>query len=549
MTRGFIQTHRFTRREILAGLLGLPAALQACRSGEALPLPEGEIVGASDAFGHRLRDRLHIEVPQGGWEQTKVVIVGGGVAGLAAARQLLRAGFEDFRLLELERAPGGTSRSGSSPVVAYPWGAHYLPAPMKENTALIALLDEMGVTEGRTAEGDPLIAEQYLCRDPEERVYYKGRWYEGLYLRAGASPDDLAQFDAFNKEVARWVGWRDRRGRRAFTIPIAHCSDDAEVTALDRQTMREWMDARGFTSERLRWYVDYACRDDYGLKLEQTSAWAGLFYFASRVTKPGSEAEPLMSWPEGNGRLVAHLYQKSQSKIRLGYAAAEIIPSEADGKPGVDVIAISQDAQTAIGIHAARVIFAAPHFLTRYVIRDWRDAPPVHIADFQYGAWWVANLFLKDRPVENSFALAWDNVLYESKSLGYVVATHQRGLDRGPTVFTYYYPMCDDDDSRQSREKLLGMEWREFADVALTDLSRPHRDIRALVERLDVMRWGHAMISPRPNFMWSAARREAARPYRNIHFAHTDLSGVALFEEAFYHGTRAADEVLAVTRG
>jgi glycine/D-amino acid oxidase-like deaminating enzyme len=544
MIRSSAIGYQFTRREILASMLGLPVALAACRSNEAPRLPDGEIVGASDAFGHRLRDRLHIEIPQDRWEQTKVVIVGGGVAGLAAARQLLKAGFEDFRMLELERAPGGTARSGTSPVIAYPWGAHYLPAPMKENTALIALLAEMGIIEGRDADGEPVIAEQFLCGDPEERVYYKGRWYEGLYLRAGASSDDLAQLDAFNKEVARWVGWRDGRGRRAFTIPIADCSDDAEVTALDKLTMREWLDARGFTSPRLRWLVDYSCRDDYGLTLEQTSAWAGLFYFASRVRKPGGEAEPLMSWPEGNGRLVAHLYQASQSKIRLGFAAAEIIPTEASGKSGVDVIAVSQDGQTAIGIHAERVIFAAPHFLTRYVIRDWRDQPPPHVAEFHYGAWWVANLFLKDRPVENSFALAWDNVLVESKSLGYVVATHQKGLDRGPTVFTYYYPMCDDDDPREAREKLLGMEWRDFADVALTDLSRPHKDIRTLVERLDVMRWGHAMISPRPNFVWSAARRDAARLYRNIHFAHTDLSGVALFEEAFYHGMRAADEVL-----
>lgn len=528
-------------------MLGLPAALAACRGDSAPRLPEGEIVGASDGFGHRLRDKLQIELPPERWEKAGVVIVGGGVAGLAAARQLLKAGFEDFVMLELERAPGGTARSGSSPVIAYPWGAHYLPAPMKENAALVELLDEMGVIEGRTADGEPIIAEQFLCRDPEERVYYKGRWYEGLYLRAGASADDLAQLDAFNQEVARWVGWRDVRGRRAFTIPVANCSDDADVTALDQLTMREWMDARGFTSERLRWLVDYSCRDDYGLRLDQTSAWAGMFYFASRVRKPGGESEPLMSWPEGNGRLVAHLYQRSQSKIRLGWAAAEIVPTETNGKRGVDVIAIGQDGQTATGIHAERVIFAAPHFVSRYVIRDWRAAPPAHVGEFHYGAWWVANLFLKERPVENSFALAWDNVLVESPSLGYVVATHQKGLDRGPTVFTYYYPMCDD-DARVARERLLDMQWRDFADTALTDLSRPHKDIRALVERLDVMRWGHAMISPRPNFVWGAARREAARPYRNIHFAHTDLSGVALFEEAFYHGTRAADEVLAETR-
>jgi len=62
---------------------------------------------------------------------------------------------------------------------------------------------------------------------------------------------------------------------------------------------------------------------------------------------------------------------------------------------------------------------------------------------------------------------------------------------------------------------------------------------------LDVMRWGHAMVRPRPGFVWGGARRSAARPYRGIHFGNSDLSGVGLFEEAFYHGVRAAEEVLA----
>jgi protoporphyrinogen oxidase len=541
--------HNFTRREVLAAFLGLPAALAACRSGQALPpLPEGEIVGASDVVGHRIRDGLRVTPSRDKWERVGVVIVGGGVAGLSAAWRLHKSGFEDFVLLELEQAPGGTARSGSSPLVSYPWGAHYLPAPMKENTSLISLLDEMGITEGRDADGQPVIAEQFLCRDPEERVFYRGRWYEGLYLRAGASEADLAQFDAFNLEVSRWVGWRDSKGRRAFTIPVATGSDDAEVTALDKVSMAEWLDRRGWNSPRLRWLVDYACRDDYGLTLDQASAWAGLFYFASRVTKPGAEARPLMTWPEGNGHLISHLYNNVKSKVRLGRAACEIVPTDTNGRTGVDVIAIDHEGLTASGFHADRVIFAAPHFLSDYVIRAYSENSGAHINEFQYGAWMVANLFLKDRPQDRGFPLAWDNVLYESKeALGYVVATHQRGLDRGPTVFTYYYPLCDA-DPRDARSKLLAAGRDEWADVALTDLSRAHPEIRSLVERLDVMRWGHAMIRPRPGFVWGDARRAASKQYRGIHFANTDLSGVPLFEEAFYHGIRAADEVLEATR-
>src|SRR6185295_2464684 len=220
--------HNFTRREVLAAFLGVPAALAACNSRDARsPLPPGEIVGASDVIGHRIRDGLSITPSQDHWERTGVVIVGGGIAGLSAAWRLLKAGFDDFVLIELEPAPGGTARSGVSSLIAYPWGAHYLPAPMKENSALVSLLDEMGVLEGRDNEDEPVVAEQFLCRDPEERVFYRGRWYEGLYLHAGASSEEIAQFDSFNAEVSRLVAWRDGRGRRAFAIPVATGSDDA----------------------------------------------------------------------------------------------------------------------------------------------------------------------------------------------------------------------------------------------------------------------------------------------------------------------------------
>ena len=538
-----------TRRELLAAFLGAPFALAACGRREAAPpLPEGEVVGASDGVGHLIRDGLRPE-PES-WERAGVCIVGGGVAGLAAAWRFLRAGFEDFVLLELEPEPGGTARSGSEHgVVPYPWGAHYLPAPQKENRALVSLLDEMGVLEGTDSEGEPVVAEQFLCRDPEERVYYRGRWYEGLYLHAGAGEEDARQLHLFNEEVDAWAAWRDAKGRRAFTIPVALCSDDAEVTALGRVSMGEWMRARGLTSERLRWLVDYGCRDDYGLTVEQTSAWAGLFYFASRMKGPGAEAQPLITWPEGNGRIVRHLYEKARRHVRLGLAVADVRTVESLGvesRGGVEVVAVGRDGRGALGFRADRVVFAAPQFLTKYLLKSYREGgAPAHVAEFEYGAWMVANLFLSERPQAGfGFPPAWDNVLYESPSLGYVTATHQRGLERGPTVFTYYYPLTDE-DPRAARTRLLSAGRDEWAEVTLSDMQRAHRDIRPLTRRLDVMRWGHAMIRPRVNFQWGGARVKAQQPFGPVHFAHTDLSGLALFEEAFDHGLRAAEEVLS----
>jgi hypothetical protein len=58
------------------------------------------------------------------------------------------------------------------------------------------------------------------------------------------------------------------------------------------------------------------------------------------------------------------------------------------------------------------------------------------------------------------------------------------------------------------------------------------------------MKWGHAMVRPRTGFVFSSGRQTAATPVGPIHFAGTDLSGVALCEEAVYHGVRAAEEAL-----
>ncbi len=532
-----------TRRDVLAALLGVPAALAAGCNRAVNHDFAGEIVGASEGVGHRLRDGLKVEVPSDRWQDAGVVIVGGGVAGLAAAWRFLRAGFDDFVLLELESSPGGTSRSGQSRMLSFPWGAHYIPAPMQQNRALVSLLDEMHVLEGPNADGEPVVAEEFLCRDPQERIFFKGRWYEGLYHHAGASREDLNQLNRFMTTAHGWVGWRDPRGRRAFALPLAKCSDAAAVTELDSVSMDEWLGRHGFTSARLRWLVNYACRDDYGLTLENTSAWAGLFYFAARVAQPGSEPQPLITWPEGNGRLVSHLFGKAKAKVRLEFAVADIVPTERDGEAGVDVMAVDHAGQSAIGFHARQVVFAAPSFLSRFLIRPFRADPPLHLNEFHYGAWMVANVFLKDRPGGQGFPLAWDNVFYESPSLGYVVATHQRGLDHGPTVFTYYYPLCDA-NPRVARSKLQAADWSQWTDVVLADLARAHPGITSLIERIDVMRWGHAMIQPRPGFIWGRDRLAAARPFRGIHFAHSDLSGVALFEEAFYQGIRAAEEVL-----
>ncbi len=534
---------QLSRRELFTVLIGAQAATWAGCARKTLQFP-GELMSPDFTIGHRIREGFRPEVEPRDFQHVSVLIAGGGIAGLSAAWRLKRAGLEDFVLLEIDSVPGGTSRSGRLGKNAFPWGAHYVPTPMKEHVALITLLKEMNVVVGQHADGEPLVAEQFLCRDPHERVFVDGEWIDGLYPQVGASDEDLRQLDAFRRVIDQWIERRDDAGLRMFAIPIAMASSCAEVQALDQLSMSDWLDQQGFTSPRLRWLVNYSCCDDYGLTSEQTSAWAGIFYFASRNKKANDTSQDVITWPEGNGRIVDYLATYANDAVRCSHAVCEIRTDKLPDGNVPSIIAWDSNAGKAIGFTAEQVVFAAPQFVAPYLIRDYDQVNGRDTKQFQYGSWLVANIHLHDRPAELGMPMCWDNVIYASQSLGYVTSTHQTGNDFGATVLTWYYPLTND-DSKISRQQLLSLTWADWAELIVADLQQAHPEIEKLITRLDIMRWGHAMVLPRPGFVWSKARRAASQPVGNIHFANTDLSGVALMEEAFYHGVRAAEEVLA----
>lgn len=531
----------WTRRRLLRTMLGSSALMVAgCgRSNGRLP-PQGEIVGASRQRGHRLRQKADADLEVADWKTVDVVIVGAGVAGLACSWELRRRGIEDLVVLELEDHPGGTSRGGAASTSLHPWGAHYLPAPLGENRSLIELLEEMGVVSGYDAVGAPRYVEEHLCRDPQERLFFDGAWHEDL-LPGSITSEDQAEWLRFRQEIERWVAWRDDQGRRAFAIPTRMSSNAPEVLKLDTITMQQWLDEQRFRGSVVRWEVDYACRDDYGTRVDQTSAWAGLFYFASRVNSAGDAPQPLLTWPEGNARLTNHLAKKLDDRLHTGMAVCRIVPRMVpDGE--LQVLAWDQDSERLCGWRAKHVVFAAPQFVAKYVVQGYARDREAWLGSFSYAPWLVANLHLTARPRESGFPCAWDNVLYDSPGLGYVVATHQSGRDHGPTVWTYYRPLCEQEPV-EARAWLEQLTWAEGAELVLQDLEQAHPELRSLVQRLDLMHWGHAMVRPVPAFINGTARHECSQSYHGVCFAHSDLSGLALFEEAFDQGLRAASEV------
>lgn len=528
------------RRTFLTGAAAAlsAAALAPLVGKRARPPIGGALLGPSYRVGHLLANGGAIPAPSAE-RKTVVAIVGGGVSGLSAGWKLAKSGLADFEILELESECGGNSRFGESSVSRYPWGAHYVPLPGREARAVRELFEELGVIESYDPSGAPRYREEVLCFAPQERLFLHGRWQEGLLPMIGATRADLDEYARFRDLVRALRERRGADGRKAFVIPMELSSSDPALRALDRISIREHLLAQGYRSAGLHWYVDYACRDDFGCRASDVSAWAGLHYFASR-SGDGDEESGVVTWPEGNGWLIARLRERLAAQVRSGVLVHRI--EERGDRVHVDVLhPVEQRSERVI---AEAVVFAAPKHTLPYVMPS-QPLPRALLAEFEYAPWMVANLTLDRLPIERAgLPLAWDNVIYDSDSLGYVVATHQTLRTHvESSVFTYYQPLAGE-PPEAGRRRLLATPWRAWADAILADLARPHPEIAERVRSIDVFRWGHAMVRPRPGFVWGEARRRAAEPIGRVHPAHSDLSGFSLFEEAQYRGVLAAERIL-----
>ena len=192
-----------------------------------------------------------------------------------------------------------------------------------------------------------------------------------------------------------------------------------------------------------------------------------------------------------------------------------------------------------VAVEAAHAILALPKFVAARVLAPWREAPPAFLAETSWAPWLVANLTLRARPKETGFPLAWDNVIYDSPLLGYVVATHQ-GLQqhRRDTVITYYWPLSESEPN-ESRKTALTRSLGDWQGYITRDLLRVHPELHGRIENIDVRVWGHAMIRPTPGFIWGEARQKASAHRPPVFFAHSDLSGISIFEEAYCRGNEA----------
>jgi hypothetical protein len=528
--------HRRKFLRIISALTAGSSMLPSCRRS----LVKGRIVGASAEVGHLLRHKDFGEPVT--IIEKDCIILGAGVSGLSAARRLYQSGRKDLLVLELEKAVGGNSCSGGNELSPYPWGAHYVPVPNNNLTEYLDFLEECGAIEGISPGGLPVYNELYLCFDPQERLFINGRWQEGLVPEYGLQEEDKNQVRNFLSLMDSFRHLRGADGRDVFAIPVDDSSKDPEWIQLDTITMEQWLKEKRWTSPYLLWYVDYCCRDDYGTAIDRVSAWAAIHYFASRKgAGTNARGHDVLTWPEGNSWLVQHLKKEFNDRI-LTQSLAVSVRQENE-------IVVVDYFDVANGIlkrvKAKHCIMALPQFIAGRLLHDVQRTALVK-QHLQYVPWMVANLKVGKLTERSGAPPSWDNVLYGNRSLGYVVATHEQlQQPSAKRNLTYYLPLTHNTPvaERNAAHERTYEQWR---DIVLEDLTRIHPDLETSLEQLDIMIWGHAMVQPLPGMIHGSIRKRLAETSSDrIHFAHTDLAGISIFEEAFYQGVRAANKVLS----
>jgi hypothetical protein len=485
--------------------------------------------------GHILRDARALPAPSEA-VQADVLILGSGIAGLTAAWKLGRDGHKDVLMIDGPERHGNAA-GGHYGEYAFPTGAHYLPLPTMESTHVREILADLGMLQGDPAADRPAYDERFLLHGPEERVLVDGKWHDGLLPHA-----DQEEHARFHAERNRLRQLRGQDGLRAFAFPSVLSSAHAGTDTLDRISFKQWLHENGYRSPSLHWYLDYACRDDYGARYDQVSAWAGLHYFASRTGQGANAADDaLLTWPGGLQPLAQAMEARSGAQRRPGTAVRlRAVPG------GVEALcfALKEGQPSTFLVKARKAICAMPLFVAARVVDNiaaFGFDPAAHLP--QYASWMVANFLMKGFPAElPGVPLAWDNVVYQGPGLGYVVSTHQdiRVAPPERTVFTAYLALSGQ-TPQEARRYLMSAAPEDLLAAASADLrlAYGHR-LMTNVERCDITLRGHAMAVPSPGFRANAGLRALRELDGPILFAHADLSGFSVFEEASWWGYRAA---------
>jgi monoamine oxidase len=459
----------------------------------------GEWTGDNFAPMHAIRDgrwSRPLPTPE---RRVEVAVVGGGIAGLAAASML-----DDFDLVLLEREaePGGNAKSGNWRGVDYALGSAYFVDVSK---SFGEFYERLGVVPRPVPE-------------PADRVLTGAPHSLDALQEALRKP-----FAQLRKHFAAVAASPDYP-----TIPVRNAT--AAALALDRISFLDYL-KRQHVDPGLFGLIDAFCYSSLGAGAGDVSAYAGVNFYSEI-------AGPIYAFPGGNAVLaramVDRVLRAGADRIVAGAAVFAVEPAE-NGLARVGWFDVARPDEARC-IAARWVVVAAPFFFAGRILRAIEPEVAAKMAALSQGSYLVANCCFEGQVAASAYD-SWTpgNPAFTDVVDAAATLSAPRPADYG--VLTVYAPFRD---PALGRKLLLAGDRKALADPIVAGLKRllPEAFVKARLAEVRLTRWGHQHLIPRPGMI--AQMRAMPKRFGNLLLAHSDGQAMPAVESAVAEALHAA---------
>ncbi|MBI2683177.1 MAG: FAD-dependent oxidoreductase [Acidobacteriales bacterium] len=439
--------------------------------------PRPAVDGEQNEICHKVRDGFAFRIPPASAHRD-VVIVGGGISGLAAAHFLPD---HDWLLLEKESHWGGNAYAMEYDGTVYATGAAFM---IDEQDDAAQLARELGLSLLPIEEKDGTILKGEFIPD---------MWGENL---------DRIPYPATVRE-------RFKQFKKAMMAVDLK----KRMSELDQMPLTAML--KGYGPEVLAWWDCYG-PSNWGAVSAETSAYVAISDFQDFANE--KLATTHNTWPGGNGALTKVLSERLLASNRDRMLTGATIVSVRQDKNEALVTYLHDKKLTTVA--AKGVIMATPKFITARLVQGLPEAQRVAMRTIRYCPYPVVNL-IYDKPVFNK---AYDTWCPGNSFTDVIVADwtvrKQPGYKQKYNILTFYTPLKES----QRAEMLTESGSRAIAMRVLRDFKKVLPDTNVDPVEIHIFRRGHPMFIATPGTFtrWIPT---AKKPMRNIFFANTDSEG------------------------